>query len=99
MIKVHFDSITELQEAFPIGFIIKRTYNTSLQERYFYNRQDYNILKQEYDSIEPIDDITANCFKKEIKDEVVEGYLYDGEYWRPAYNTWDGWYPYDEDDF
>jgi hypothetical protein len=24
--------------------------------------------------------------------------IYDGEYWRPAYNTWDGWLPYDEDD-
>lgn len=31
----------------------------------------------------------------------VEGYLFDGKYWYPAYNTWDGWYPFfgdDEDD-
>lgn len=30
--------------------------------------------------------------------KIVEGFLYDGKYWRPAYNTWDGWLPYDEDD-
>lgn len=28
----------------------------------------------------------------------VEGYLFNGEYWYPAYNTWDGWYPYYGDD-
>jgi hypothetical protein len=30
----------------------------------------------------------------------VEGYIFDGSFWYPAYDTWDGWYPYlgDEDE-
>lgn len=31
----------------------------------------------------------------------VEGYVFDGEYWYPAQDSWDGWYPFfgdDEDD-
>ena len=24
----------------------------------------------------------------------VEGYIFNGEYWFPAYNTWDGWCEY-----
>lgn len=28
----------------------------------------------------------------------VEGYVFDGKYWYPAYNTWDGWYEYFGDD-
>lgn len=28
----------------------------------------------------------------------VEGYVYDGKFWYPAYNTWDGWYEFFGDD-
>lgn len=31
-------------------------------------------------------------------DHKVEGYIYDGKYWWPAYDTWDGWYPYHGDE-
>lgn len=24
----------------------------------------------------------------------VEGYIFDGKYWYPAYDTWDGWIPF-----
>lgn len=33
--------------------------------------------------------------------EKVEGYVFDGEYWYPAHDSWDGWYIFfgdDEDD-
>ena len=33
-----------------------------------------------------------------MQDHKVEGYIYDGEYWWPAYDTWDGWYPYRGDE-
>ena len=45
-------------------------------------RQKYNLINQ---SDEPYED-------------KVEGYIFDGEYWFPAYNTWDGWCPYCGDD-
>ena len=34
----------------------------------------------------------------EPRQEKVEGYVFDGRYWFPAYDTWDGWYPYYGDD-
>ena len=42
-----------------------------------------------------------NCLlnqKGEPYEETVQGYIFDGEYWFPAYDTWDGWYPYRGDD-
>lgn len=34
----------------------------------------------------------------EPKVEIVEGYIFNGSYWFPAYDTWDGWCPYLGDD-
>lgn len=28
----------------------------------------------------------------------VDGYVFDGQYWYPAQNTWDGWLPFYGDD-
>jgi hypothetical protein len=50
----------------------------------------------------PIGTIVNQYFVRERdtepKVEKVEGYLFDGRYWFPAYDTWDGWYPYYGDD-
>lgn len=34
----------------------------------------------------------------EVREEKVQGYIFDGTYWFPAYDTWDGWCPYYGDD-
>lgn len=26
--------------------------------------------------------------------DTVQGYVFNGKYWYPAYDTWDGWYPF-----
>ena len=56
------------------------------------------IFKRNYAEVELIDEVSCRCKNIEITYFEVEGYLYDGEYWRPARNSWDGWLPYDEDD-
>ena len=33
-----------------------------------------------------------------VREDKVQGYIFDGKYWFPAYDTWDGWYPYRGDD-
>ena len=33
-----------------------------------------------------------------VSQEKVEGYIFDGEYWVPAYDTWDGWCGFYGDD-
>ena len=32
------------------------------------------------------------------REDKVEGYVFDGTYWYPAHDSWDGWYPYYGDD-
>ena len=34
----------------------------------------------------------------DVRVEKVECYVFNGTYWFPAYDTWDGWYPYYGDD-
>ena len=34
----------------------------------------------------------------DIKEDKVEGYIFDGDYWFPAFDTWDGWCAYLGDD-
>jgi hypothetical protein len=33
-----------------------------------------------------------------VREDKVERYIFDGQCWYPAYDTWDGWYPYCGDD-
>ena len=49
----------------------------------------------------PIGKIINWGSKRHLKYNVldkVEGYIFDGEYWYPAYDTWDGWCPFYGDD-
>lgn len=66
--------------------------------RFFYNEKDLKILNQQYDTVAIVDKNVCQCWKTIEKAKIVEGYLYDGEYWYPAYLTHDGWIEYDEDD-
>ena len=97
--KIYFDTIMELQETYPVGSSIISFKRKIEENRYFYNEKDLKILNQEYDLVTIVDKNTCRCQKTIEQLKIVEGYLYDGEYWRPAYNSWDGWLPYDEDDF
>lgn len=96
--KVRFETLTELQETYPVGSVINEVGNIWINDEYYYNDADLKILKHKYDSVVPIGDNTCICKKKETYKNLVEGYLYDGEYWYPAYLTHDGWIEYDEDD-
>lgn len=97
--KLYFNSIAELQEIYPVGSVIHEETEETTVTRYFYNKKDFDYLKHYYSFVEPVDDVTCFCRKIQKHVKVVEGYIFDGEYWRPARNSWDGWLPYDEDDF
>ena len=97
--KIYFDTIMELQETYPVGSSIISFKRQIEENRYFYNEKDLKILNQEYDIVTIVDKNVCHCQKMIEQLKIVEGYLYDGEHWRPAYNSWDGWLPYDEDDF
>lgn len=92
--KIKFNTIEELQKKFPVGSIYSSHLLTEV--RYFYTPTDFGILMKEYDKILNIEDNSCTCQK--IIYNKVEGYIFDGEYWRPAIQTWDGWLPIDETD-
>lgn len=96
--KIRFETLAELQETYPVGSALITYYYKDYALRFFYNEKDLKILNQQYDTVAIVDKNVCQCWKTVEKAKIVEGYLYDGEYWRPAYNTWDGWLPYDEYD-
>lgn len=96
--RIKFKTLAELQDKYPVGSVLNKRFHAWVNTEYYYNDTDLKILKQRYDSVYVIDDNTCNCSKKEIYLDIVEGYLYDGEYWYPAHQTHDGWIEYDEYD-
>lgn len=96
--KIRFNSLAELQEKYPVGSVFRAYSHREHVFRTFYNQKDYNVLKRYYDVIEAVDDVTCECWKTVKHLMLVEGYLYDGKYWYPAYLTCDGWIAYNEYD-
>ena len=96
--KVRFETLAELQETYPVGSAFMTYSYKDYALKFFYNEKDLKILNQQYDTVAIVEKNVCQCWKTIERAKIVEGFLYDGEYWRPAYNTWDGWLPYDEDD-
>lgn len=91
-----YKTLEELQKNHPVGSI----YHTSWYPigTWCPTEMDFNIFKNEHPN-------ACNFRRKEdgtvIADEKcekkIEGYLFDGEYWYPAIQTWDGWCSIDEE--
>lgn len=98
MSEYKFKTLEELQAAYPINsvFSVRREINKDI--RYFYNKTDLRALERYNDDVDPISDCECVCTKTVINARIVNGYIYDGEYWYPAYNSYDGWVEYDESD-
>ena len=87
-----FNTYEELIENFPIGTIYRRTEREHIN--FYYNSADIDHYEKMYHKVITRDNETCLCIEKiEYK---VEGYLFDGTYWYPAKQTWDGWDKIDE---
>lgn len=97
--KYKFDTLEELQEKYPIGYIISSVSVKKAHNEPYYNNTDLEIIYKKYgkENVTILDENYAKCFYTSTKEEKVEGYIFDGKHWRPAYDTWDGWVPYMED--
>ena len=98
MERIKFETLAELQETYPVGSVIHEEKVERTVTRYFYNEKDFNYLKKHYASVIPVDDATCFCRRIEYRRKIVEGYIYDGNFWYPAHSTWDGWVEYTEYD-
>lgn len=92
-----YKTLEELQKNYPVGYTY-RTYWNHI-DAYCPTANDVIIFKQKHPIIRNyrrFEDGTIWC--EERKEDKVEGYLFDGEYWYPAIQTWDGWLPIDEEE-
>lgn len=96
--QIKFETLAELQEKYPVGSVLYEERHVVTRTHYFYNEKDFNYFKKHYTFVEKVDDTTCFCRKIECRRKLVEGYIYDGKFWYPAHDSWDGWYPYSESD-
>ena len=96
--KYRFETLEELQKTYPIHSVFSKRVEHYIYLHTYYNNNDLNIFKHHNDRVEILDDTTCITYKTEINTRIVDGYLYDGKYWYPAYNTYDGWMEYNESD-
>lgn len=94
--KTEFETLEELQRIYPIGSI----FSTSIEKErwYYHSEKDIKaaILMWGKENVTVLDeDIIVVTKKFNI---YVQGYIFDGNYWRPADNGWDGWYELEEED-
>lgn len=92
-----FKTLEELQEKYPIGSTYY-IYWTPIKA-WCPNINDILVFKNEHPEARNFmicdnDWITA----EEKHEEKVTGYIFDGEYWYPAYRSWDGWKIIDEEE-
>ena len=96
--KIGFKTLEELQNKYPINSIFIERDKEEVRYITAYNKTDLDYYKTVYSKLEPVYGETYKykvTFKKHIESR-VQGYIYDGELWYPAYETWDGWLPYIE---
>lgn len=96
--KYRFETFKELQQSYPINSVFSARKEIHKDIRHFYNDADLRVLRRYNDSVEVIDECECICTKTIINANVVEGYIFDGEYWYPAHVGHDGWDTLDEYD-
>ena len=90
MIKV--ETYEELKDKYPIGTKVNcRTY-TQYKNFPYYSDNDLKVYSQEYGEVTILDENYCRVLVKGEKFDIVEGHLFDGEYWYPVESTWEGWH-------
>ena len=96
MKKTEFETLEELQRVYPIGSI----FSTSIEKERWYCPSEKDIKAAismwGEENVIILNEDTIVVIKK--FNTCVQGYLFDGEYWRPAGNGWDGWYELEEEE-
>ena len=59
---------------------------------------DIKLFKQKHPNIRNFkQDADGIVWCQEKHENIVDGYLFDGEHWYPAIQTWDGWIPINDE--
>ena len=93
-----FKTLEELQRSHPIHSVFSKRIERHIDAHTYYSSADLKVLMARSDKIEIVDETTCITHRTVINARVVEGYLYDGEYWYPVTFGHDGWDTLDEYD-
>ena len=92
-----FKTLEELQKKYPVG----STYRISWREikAWCPFKNDVLYFKNKHPNARNFM-ICDNDFihAEEKHEDKIEGYIFDGKYWYPAVQTWDGWQTIDEEE-
>lgn len=94
-----FDTLGELQKQFPIGTAVKWQEPNSYTA-FFYNEKDLQLWRKQegFASVEIIGENMVKITTERQPTIIITGYIFDGEKWWPAYETWSGWIEWREED-
>lgn len=85
-----FASFEEINSAYPIGTVLAYS-NPYTQHGYYFSGDDLKAYRLQYDKVEVINDCEVLLTIGARPIQTVQGYVYDGNAWLCAYETWDGW--------
>ena len=92
-----YDTLEELQKEHPVGSVYQINWNNIYE--WCPTETDVKLFKQKHPNIRNFKQNSDGMVRCQEKHEnKVDGYIFDGGYWYPAIQTWDGWQPIDEEE-
>lgn len=92
-----YSNFEEIQKKYPIGKPLQWAKEYT-QKVFYYTEKDLEIYRQNYENVTITGENTCLVTSPKRVISEVEGYIfYEGEF-RPAYQTWDGWQIWTEED-
>ena len=90
-------TLEELQKEHPVGSVYHIYWNDIYE--WCYTETDIKLFKQKHPNIRNFkQNSDGMVWCQEKHENTVDGYIFDGKYWYPAIQTWDGWIPIDEEE-
>ena len=92
-----YSNFEEIQKEYPIGKPLHWAKEYT-REVFYYAKKDLEIYRQEYENVIITGENTCLITEPRRVISKVEGYIfYEGNFY-PAYQTWDGWQIWTEED-
>lgn len=85
-----YSNFEEIQKKYPIGKPLHWAKQYT-QKVFYYTEKDLEIYRQNYENVTITGENTCSVTVPKTSLLEVEGYIFDGEKFYPAYQTWDGW--------
>lgn len=90
-----YEELEKLRRKYPIGTEVNVIERFEKRKLSYYCERDLIEYRRRYGKVEVLDEVYCVVREKIRIAETVDGYLFDGDKWVIAENTWGGWLPID----